>query len=38
MDAKSKAYSNLNRQSLKGKTGYDKNGFPIKKTTTKKKG
>jgi len=38
MDAKSKAYSNLNRQSLKGKPGYDKNGFPIKKTTTKKKG
>ena len=37
-DAKSKAYSNLNRQSLKGKPGYDKNGFPIKKSTTKKKG
>jgi hypothetical protein len=37
MDAKSKAYSNLNRQSLKGKPGYDKNGFPIKKSTTKKK-
>ena len=36
-DAISKAYSNLNRQSLKGKPGYDKNGFPIKKTTTKKK-
>lgn len=33
MDAKSKAYSNLNRQSLKGKPGYDKNGFPIKKKT-----
>jgi hypothetical protein len=31
MDAKSKAYSNLNRQSLKGKPGYDANGFPIKK-------
>jgi hypothetical protein len=31
-DAKSKAYSNLNRQSLKGKPGYDKNGFPIKKS------
>jgi hypothetical protein len=26
------------RQSRKGKPGYDKNGFPIKKTTTKKKG
>jgi hypothetical protein len=38
MDAKSKAYSNLNRQSLKGKPGYDKNGFPIKKSTIKKKG
>lgn len=37
-DVKSKAYSNLNRQSLKGKPGYDKNGFPIKKSTTKKKG
>lgn len=38
MDAKSKAYSNLNRQSLKSKPGFDKNGFPIKKSTTKKKG
>ena len=37
-DFKSKAYNNLNRQSLKGKPGYDKNGFPIKKSTTKKKG
>jgi hypothetical protein len=40
MDAKSKAYSDLNRQSLKGKPGYDKNGFPIKKKmggTIKKK-
>ena len=36
LDAKSKAYDNLNRQNLKGKPGYDKNGFPIKKS--KKKG
>lgn len=26
------------RQSNKGKPGYDKDGFPIKKSTTKKKG
>jgi hypothetical protein len=32
LDAKSKAYNNLNRQSLKGKKGYDKNGFPIKES------
>jgi hypothetical protein len=31
MDYKSKAYDNLNRQSLKGKPGYDKNGYPITK-------
>jgi hypothetical protein len=33
-----KAIDNQLRQSRKGKPGYDKNGFPIKKTTTKKKG
>lgn len=38
LDYRSKAYDNLNRQSLKGKPGYDKNGFPIKKSTVKKKG
>jgi hypothetical protein len=37
LDFKSKANDNLNRQYLKGKPGYDKNGFPIKKSTTKKK-
>jgi hypothetical protein len=26
-----KAYSNASRQKFKGKPGYDKNGFPIKK-------
>lgn len=31
IDAKSKAYNDLNRQKFKGKPGYDKNGFPIKK-------
>ena len=33
-----KDVKDLNRQKLKGKPGYDKNGFPIKKTITKKKG
>ena len=33
-----KNLNNLQRQYDKGKPGYDKNGFPIKKTTTKKKG
>jgi hypothetical protein len=32
-----KAQDNSLRQSRKGKPGFDKNGFPIKKTTTKKK-
>lgn len=32
-----KAYSDASRQQFKGKPGFDKNGFPIKKTTTKKK-
>lgn len=32
------AGKDIARQSLKGKPGYDKNGFPIKKSTTKKKG
>ena len=32
------AGKDIDRQSKKGKPGYDKNGFPIKKTTTKKKG
>jgi hypothetical protein len=32
------AGKDIARQSLKGKPGYDKNGFPIKKATTKKKG
>jgi hypothetical protein len=32
------ARANQIRQKFKGKPGYDKNGFPIKKTTTKKKG
>ena len=32
-----KAIDNSLRQSRKGKPGYDKNGFPIKKSTTKKK-
>jgi len=31
------AFENKKRQALKGQPGYDKNGFPIKKTTTKKK-
>jgi len=31
------AFENKKRQALKGQSGYDKNGFPIKKTTTKKK-
>lgn len=31
LNAKSKANDNLKRQTLKGKPGYDKNGFPIKK-------
>jgi hypothetical protein len=33
-----KAQKDALRQLNKGKPGYDKNGFPIKKTTTKKKG
>jgi len=33
-----KAQNNALRQSRKGKPGYDANGFPIKKSTTKKKG
>jgi hypothetical protein len=36
MDARSEAYNNLNRQSLKGKPGYDKNGFPIVSEKMKK--
>ena len=32
------AQNNQKRQINKGKPGYDKNGFPIKKSTTKKKG
>lgn len=33
-----KAQNDELRQSRKGKPGYDKNGFPIKKSTVKKKG
>ena len=33
-----KAQKDALRQLNKGKTGYDANGFPIKKSTTKKKG
>ena len=33
-----KAQNDALRQSRKGKPGYDKNGFPIKKSTVKKKG
>ena len=33
-----KLSSGLYRQQFKGKPGYDKNGFPIKKPITKKKG
>ena len=33
-----KAKQDRYRQSKKGKPGYDKNGFPIQKTTTKNKG
>jgi hypothetical protein len=32
------AASNYKRQFNKNKPGYDANGFPVKKTTTKKKG
>ena len=33
-----KAKQDRYRQKFKGKPGYDKNGFPIKKSTVKKKG
>ena len=32
------SFEDQKRQSKKGKPGYDKNGFPIKKSTVKKKG
>jgi hypothetical protein len=35
MDVASKATSDAERQKLKGKPGYDKNGFPIKKKKAK---
>lgn len=37
-DSARKAIDSQLRQSKKGRPGYDKNGFPIKKTATKKKG
>lgn len=36
MDVRSRTYDKLKRQSLKGKPGYDKNGFPIKSATPTK--
>jgi hypothetical protein len=35
MDVASKASSDADRQKLKGKPGYDKNGYPIKKKKAK---
>jgi hypothetical protein len=38
MDVASKATSDAERQKLKGKPGYDKNGYPIKKKKKMKNG